>query len=273
MQLLPTRRLALVAVLVAAGMLLYPGGPVDVWAAAAVVTVALALIGLLDAWIGTSPKVLLLRREHPPVVIVGREATLTWEVRSESSRSLRVGLADDLAPSLRAKVRRCSVRSAQGLGVGHHYVPAPATWPLPPGPPDGAHRRPARPGESAAAGPHLHHAPGAPTFPFEGGRGAEDPSRPHPGGRHAVGPWPWRGHRVRTAARVRTRRRVPSHRLDRDRSDRPHDRAHLPRRAEPERAGAAGQRPDDGGQGRRGAPGRALDGRSHDAHHRRDPTG
>ena len=110
MQLLPTRRLALVAAVVAVAMLFYPGGPVDIWLAAAVVTVALALVGLADASIGTSPKVLLLRREHPPVVVAGREATLTWEVRSESSRSLRVGLADDLAPSLRARVRRCSVR-------------------------------------------------------------------------------------------------------------------------------------------------------------------
>jgi uncharacterized protein (DUF58 family) len=108
--LLPTRRLALVAAIVAAGMLAYPGGTVEVWIAAAVVTLALVVIGLLDAAIGTSPKVLVLRREHPPVVVAGREATLRWEVRSESSRSLRVGVADDLAPSLRARVRRFSVR-------------------------------------------------------------------------------------------------------------------------------------------------------------------
>lgn len=110
MNLLPTRRLALVAAVLAAGFLLYPGGPVDIWVVAAGTTVLLAAVGLVDAAIGTSPRVLLLRREHPPVVVAGREATVTWEVRSESARTLRVGLADDLAPSLRARVRRASVR-------------------------------------------------------------------------------------------------------------------------------------------------------------------
>lgn len=110
MPLLPTRRLAIVAVVLAAAMLLYPGGPVEVWLAAALVTVLLALLALADAAIGTSPKVLLLRREHPPVVVAGREASVRWEVRSESSRTLRVAVADDLAPSLRARTRRFSVK-------------------------------------------------------------------------------------------------------------------------------------------------------------------
>ncbi len=110
MPLLPTRRLAIVAAIAAAGLLAYPGGRVDVWVAAAVLTTLLALIALADAAIATSPGMLVLRREHPPVVVAGREATITWEVHSESSRSLRVGLADELAPSLRARTRRVSVR-------------------------------------------------------------------------------------------------------------------------------------------------------------------
>ncbi len=110
MQLLPTRRLVIVATVLAAGLLVYPGGPVDVWWTAAAITTLLALVGLADAAIGTSPKLLWLRREHPPVVVAGREATLTWEIRSESARPLRIGVADDLAPSLRARSRRVSLR-------------------------------------------------------------------------------------------------------------------------------------------------------------------
>jgi uncharacterized protein (DUF58 family) len=112
--LLPTRRLALVAAVVAAAMLAYPGGPVDVWLAAGVVTGVLVLLALVDASVGTSPGLLLLRREHPPVVVAGREATLSWQVSSSSSRSLRIAVADDLAPSLRARVRRFSVRLPPG---------------------------------------------------------------------------------------------------------------------------------------------------------------
>jgi len=101
-------------VLAAAALVFYPGGPVDVWLAAAVVTGALVLVTLVDAFVGTSPGVLLLRREHPPVVVAGREATITWEVRSEAGRSLRVAVADDLAPSLRARTRRFSVKLPPG---------------------------------------------------------------------------------------------------------------------------------------------------------------
>ena len=45
----------------------------------------------------------------------------------------------------------------------------------------------------------------------------------------------------------------------------PADRAHLPGRAQPDRAGPAGQRPGDGRAGRRRAPGRARGGRGDDA--------
>ena len=114
MQLLPTRRVVVLGVLAAVALAFYPGGPVDVWVAAAVITGGLVLVALLDAFVGTSPGVLLLRREHPPVVVAGGKATITWEVRSESRRSLRVAVADDLAPSLRARTRRFSVKLPPG---------------------------------------------------------------------------------------------------------------------------------------------------------------
>lgn len=110
MQLLPTRRLALVALAAAAAMLAFPGSQVEVWQAVVVVTLGIVLLGLADALVGTSPGQVELEREHPPVVVAGRSATITWRVHSSSSRSLRVGVADDLAPSLRARARRFIVR-------------------------------------------------------------------------------------------------------------------------------------------------------------------
>ncbi len=110
MSLLPTRRLAVVAALVAVAMLAFPvTGMADdlpiVWAVVAV-TAVLVVIGLLDAWIGTNPRQLVLERRHPPVLEVGREGTVTWVLRSDSRRRLRVRVADELAPSLHAGARR-----------------------------------------------------------------------------------------------------------------------------------------------------------------------
>ncbi len=106
MLLLPTRRAAIVAAVVAAALLLYPDGDVSVPAAIAVLGVLLVAVVLADALLGTSPAQVVVRREHPPVVVTGREATIRWEVRSESRRTLRLAVADDLAPSLRARSRR-----------------------------------------------------------------------------------------------------------------------------------------------------------------------
>lgn len=114
MPFVPTRRLALVALAAAVAMLAYPGGPVDVWVAAVLVTGLVLLVGLVDAAIGTSVDQIRVERTHPPVVVAGRDATVQWQVRSLARRSLRLAVADDLAPSLRARARRFSVR----LGAG-----------------------------------------------------------------------------------------------------------------------------------------------------------
>ncbi len=106
MLLLPTRRAAIVAAVLAAALLLYPGGDVPVLATVAGIAVVLVAIVLLDALWGTSPAQVVVRREHPPVVVTDHEATIRWEVRSASRRRLRIAVADDLAPSLRARSRR-----------------------------------------------------------------------------------------------------------------------------------------------------------------------
>jgi uncharacterized protein (DUF58 family) len=114
MSLLPTRRLALVAAVLAVAFLFYPREDVPVLVAVGVVSGLLVLVGLLDGLVATSPKQLTLRRQHPPVVVAGQEATVQWEVRSSSTRSLRISLADELSPSLRARARRFSVRVPPG---------------------------------------------------------------------------------------------------------------------------------------------------------------
>ena len=121
MNLLPTRRLAVVAAVVAVGMLAFPlTGAADdlpiVWAVV-VVTAVLVVIGLLDGFLGTRPKQLVLERRHPPVLEVGREGTLTWVVRSDSRRRLRVRVADELAPSLHAATRRFDLSIPPGDAV------------------------------------------------------------------------------------------------------------------------------------------------------------
>ncbi len=114
MPLLPTRRLVFVAVAVAALLLLFPGDGVGVLVTVGAIFAVLVAVALLDASIGTSPGQLLLGRQHPPVVVAGRSATLGWEVRSESRRRLRIAVGDDLAPSLRAEVRRFAVTLPPG---------------------------------------------------------------------------------------------------------------------------------------------------------------
>jgi uncharacterized protein (DUF58 family) len=121
--LLPTRRLALVGaavavvVLVALPALASSAQDLPLLAVAALVTAAVAAVGLVDAAVGTSPRLVVVERRHPPVVVAGHEAQLVWVVRSDARRTLRVHLADGLAPSLRARVRRCSVRVPPGDSV------------------------------------------------------------------------------------------------------------------------------------------------------------
>lgn len=114
MLLLPTRRAAIVAGVIAVALLLYPGGDVPVLATIAGLAALLVLIVLADALVGTSPKQVVVRREHPPVVVTDHTATIRWEVRSESRRTLRLAVADDLAPSLRARARRFATKVPPG---------------------------------------------------------------------------------------------------------------------------------------------------------------
>lgn len=117
MPLLPTRRAAAVAALAAVGLLAYPGAPVGPFAAAAVVTGIVLLVAVIDALVGTRPGSFEIQRRHPPVVVVGRTASLQWTVRSAARRTVRLELADSPPPSLRARARRFSVRLPAGASA------------------------------------------------------------------------------------------------------------------------------------------------------------
>jgi uncharacterized protein (DUF58 family) len=95
-----SRRVALLAV---AGSLVvaFVGGLVTVLAFNA----ALALLVLLDLVLAPRPSSVTVERELPEVVALDTTAVITWHVTNPRRRRLTVELADQLPPSLRARVR------------------------------------------------------------------------------------------------------------------------------------------------------------------------
>jgi uncharacterized protein (DUF58 family) len=108
----PTRRLAAVAALASVALLAVPGGGVLVELLA--VNAALLLVALVDALLAPSPGSLPVERTLPGAVTLGATAEISWTVRNPRHRAVRVGLADELAPSLRADTRRATARIPRG---------------------------------------------------------------------------------------------------------------------------------------------------------------
>ncbi|MDQ6839308.1 MAG: DUF58 domain-containing protein [Actinomycetota bacterium] len=103
---MPTGRLAL-AVAVAAVVTLAVPLPAP-WGL--VVTVGLvAVVAIVDLVVGLHPERVEVERHLPAVVSLGSTAEVSWSLRQPSRRSVRVGFADELAPSLRAGVRRAEL--------------------------------------------------------------------------------------------------------------------------------------------------------------------
>jgi uncharacterized protein (DUF58 family) len=100
----PTRRTALLAVIVAVVVLLLPND--GVWTTLLLANLALLAVALLDVALAVDPRKLLIERDLPPVIALRSHGELTWRVRNPTDRTLRVALADELAPSLRASTRR-----------------------------------------------------------------------------------------------------------------------------------------------------------------------
>lgn len=101
--LVPTGRLAIVAALAAAAVAVLPR---ESWWGLLGLNVALWVVATIDALVGPGPGGLQVTRDVPAGVTLGKEGTLTWTVHNPSRRRVRFGLADELAPSLRATSRR-----------------------------------------------------------------------------------------------------------------------------------------------------------------------
>ena len=100
----PTRRTALLALVVALVVLLLP---IDgLWGVLLPANLVLVGVVLLDVALAVDPRRLHIERELPPVIALRGKAELTWRVRNPTDRTLHVALADELAPSLRASTRR-----------------------------------------------------------------------------------------------------------------------------------------------------------------------
>lgn len=100
----PTPRTALVAALLAVVVLAIPAD--GLLAVLAAVNLALLAVVLVDVALAVDPSQLEIARALPPVLVLRTAGDLTWTVRNPTDRRVRIGLADDLAPSLRAGTRR-----------------------------------------------------------------------------------------------------------------------------------------------------------------------
>jgi uncharacterized protein (DUF58 family) len=110
----PTVRLALVATALAVVVLAMPLAMP--WALVTVNAV-LAVVAGLDWALAPAPKRLGVTRTVPAVRELDSSGEITWRVQNPTDRRLRVGLADDLAPSLRAGTRRAHLTVPAGATV------------------------------------------------------------------------------------------------------------------------------------------------------------
>ncbi len=102
----PLRRLALVALGLAAVRLVLPDGlPGGAWSLAAL----LLAVAAADLAAAVPPAAVEVRRDVPAVVGLGAEAEMRWHLTNRARRRVRVHVADELAPSLRPARRRFSV--------------------------------------------------------------------------------------------------------------------------------------------------------------------
>jgi uncharacterized protein (DUF58 family) len=113
-----TRRTALVALVLAVALFAYPGDVIgSAWITLLILDAALLLVAVADRCLAVPPAQVGIRRTHPPVMVLDSEAELTWSVENESSRTVVVSWADELAPSLHARTRRAALR-LPGRGRG-----------------------------------------------------------------------------------------------------------------------------------------------------------
>jgi len=104
--LVPTRRLAVVALALAAVLLVLPDSlPVGLL----VLNGLLLVFAVVDAVLAPAPDHVPIERDAPAVLTLGALGSVTWRIRNPTARRLRVAIADELAPSLHARNRRSRV--------------------------------------------------------------------------------------------------------------------------------------------------------------------
>ncbi|MCB1255714.1 MAG: DUF58 domain-containing protein [Microthrixaceae bacterium] len=117
MKFVPTTRFAgLAVVLACVGFVASVAGVPETYSFSTVAVVAL-VVAIWDGLVGTSHSLLTVTRRHPPVVALGAVSKVEWEIRSDAKRPLRVMVADELAPSLRADIRRFAITVPSGSTV------------------------------------------------------------------------------------------------------------------------------------------------------------
>jgi uncharacterized protein (DUF58 family) len=121
----PTLRLAIVAALAS---LVVAAVPTDVaiWKLLLGVDGALVLVALVDALLAPRPDVVRVRRDLPGVLALGGHGDVTWRIGNSGRRRLRVSVADELAPSLRAGDRRFRLKVRGGAVAEASTVLRPA---------------------------------------------------------------------------------------------------------------------------------------------------
>ena len=103
----PTKRLALVALVLAGVRLLLPDAPIV--PGLLVLDLLLALVTFVDWLLAPAPGRITVERTMPVVLTIGQPGEISWHLGNPVRRRLRVSFADELAPSLHASVRRATV--------------------------------------------------------------------------------------------------------------------------------------------------------------------
>jgi uncharacterized protein (DUF58 family) len=114
-----TRRTALVALVLAVALFAYPGQVIGgTWETLLILNGALLVVAFVDRTLAVRPSSVTIRREHPPVLVLGSVGELRWRVENGGNRRAVVSWADELAPSLRAGTRRAAITlPARGSGT------------------------------------------------------------------------------------------------------------------------------------------------------------
>ena len=102
----PTRRLALLALLLAVARLALPD---DLRGGLLTLNAVVLALAIVDWALAVAPARVAVERTTPAVLTLGQAGEVAWRVTNPTKRSLRVAIADELAPSLHAGVRRAVV--------------------------------------------------------------------------------------------------------------------------------------------------------------------